>query len=655
MRTLFFALLLTGIELLGTHAHADLCNSVLDVVRKVIPEIENDLNFYEELFTETAFNGDRRWNEIILQCNRQRDTKGNEILKGTGASSDNADKRLLKSRNLDAKVIRGHYDFVGLPIGSLLSFKYVYILSKKDSVWTMVIPYKPIFNELVRNRVDFANSHAGTLYDASQVVNPSSSANVLSLKSSAQPITKTLCATTTYFPGDEGKYDNMDLHKRDPENKFISLGKIEYRYKKGGTLFSGCRVDKNNDLYWRWDPDPSRNQVVKVKPQDWILDNFVRTSESYWTIPGVFEVKILLKGHNDAKFPQSTRDLLQDNDYLTVNFATKFLRAHFNQMYKSNVFQVNNFSTMTLDGSYWHEVGHAFGLDDEYGFVDASDGKKSCKNHRFFNLYATSTYQMCEGGATEKRTIYHYIAASRYITKQKECSNDKDCTGGEYCDKGTITIGKNQCVARKADNETCDLVGGGHQCKSGQCKFSRCYTPDSVAMGDTCYVNDACQEGKCSSLAGTKGSCVCKTDSDCSEGTWCNAGLDLTKNSCLPLKNDNETCDLAGGGHQCKSGQCKLSRCYTPNSVAMGGTCYVNDACKAGKCSSLAGTKGSCVCKTDSDCGAGKWCDAGLDFKINACRPKLAEGQSCGKVGSVGNDHKCQSGKCSGFPNYKCK
>jgi len=87
----------------------------------------------------------------------------------------------------------------------------------------------------------------------------------------------------------------------------------------------------------------------------------------------------------------------------------------------------------------------------------------------------------------------------------------------------------------------------------------------------------------------------------------------------------------------------------------MGGTCYVNDACQAGKCSSINGTKGTCVCQSDSDCGKGKWCDAGLDLKVNACRAKLAKGETCGKVGSIGNDHKCRSGKCSGFPNYKCQ
>ncbi len=78
---------------------------------------------------------------------------------------------------------------------------------------------------------------------------------------------------------------------------------------------------------------------------------------------------------------------------------------------------------------------------------------------------------------------------------------------------------------------------------------------------------------------------------------------------------------------------------------------------RVGKCNAPIGgaTKGTCVCDSDSDCGAGKWCDAGLDAKVNACRTKLNAGQSCGKLGSVGNDHKCKSGQCSGIPKYECK
>lgn len=654
MKPLLLILIVLGLFLMEPPVHADLCNDALGTVRPVTPELVAESAYYPELFPDTALQGNLRWDAIILQCNRQRDSKSREIAKALGSERDTAEKRLLKAGDLETKIVRGHYDFVGLPIGSLLSFKYVYALSKTNGVWTMTIPYRPQFNELIPNRVDFAFSHAGQLYDASQIEMPSTNANVqiFTLKASPKSISSTLCSTTTYFPGEQGAYVDKALYQRDPENKAISLGRIDYRYDKDGDSYAGCRVDKNMDLYWRWDPDGS--QAVKVKPQDWILDNFIRTSETYWSIPGVFQLKLYLKGHNDGTIPSSTRTLFEDGDHLRVNFATKFLRAHFNQMYKSNMFQVNNFSTMTTDGSYWHEVGHAFGLDDEYGFVDAEDGRKSCRNKHFTNLYPTADYQMCEGGTDEKRTIYHYIAVSRYITKQTECNADNDCSSGEYCNAG-VDLKKNQCMAKKTDSETCDIAGGGHQCKSGYCKLSRCYTPNSVPMGETCYLNDACKEGKCSSIDGTKGTCVCQADADCGSGKYCNAGLDATKNSCLALKSDNETCDIAGGGHQCKSGFCKFSRCYTPNSVEMGDICYNDDACKEGKCSAVDGFKGSCVCQKDSDCGTGKWCDAGFDMKGNVCRAKLDKGEKCGKLGSFGNDHKCQSGECSGAPKYECK
>ena len=645
-----------GLVLLTTPAHADLCDSVKD--KATTNETKRDVNFYEELFPDTGDRGHRMWNEIILQCNRQRDTKGNDVAKITASSGDNADKQILKQKDLEPKVMRGHYNFFGTVFTQL---KYVYVLSKQGGEWTMIIPYRPIINDVVPNRIDFNKTHAEQLYDASQIERTSSSAGkeVFALKPTAKSIASTLCSTSTYFPGEANAYAGKSLYQRDSENKAISLGKIEYRYGKDDGYKDndwGCRVDKNQDLYWK--SDLYVNQAMKVKPDDWILDNFVRTAESYWSIKDLFQLKLLMKGRNEHQFAKSTLNLLEDDDHLTIRFATKFLPYHFNQMYKSNLVQFNNFSTMTTDGTYWHEVGHAFALDDEYGKEkekkDGIEYKDNGCNNEQYAKWSPSTYQMCAAGTSETRTIYHYLAVSRYITKQKECNADNDCGNGEFCNAGADTK-KNQCMAKKADNDTCDIAGGDHQCKSGSCKLSRCYTPNSVPMNGTCYINDACQEGKCSSLGGTKGTCVCQADADCGTGKYCNAGADTTKNSCLALKNDNETCDIAGGDHQCKSGSCKLSRCYTPNSVPMGGMCYLNDACKEGKCSSLDGTRGTCVCQTDTDCGSGKYCDAGFDTKVNACRPKLDKGEKCGSVGTFGNDHKCKSGECSGAPFYKCK
>ena len=86
-------------------------------------------------------------------------------------------------------------------------------------------------------------------------------------------------------------------------------------------------------------------------------------------------------------------------------------------------------------------------------------------------------------------------------------------------------LSTNRCMLRKADNKMCDVAGGNHQCKSGYCKFGRCYTPYSVAMGGTCYVNDVYQGGKCTDMEGLKGRCVCKRDADCEAGKWCGVGL----------------------------------------------------------------------------------------------------------------------------------
>ena len=151
---------------------------------------------------------------------------------------------------------------------------------------------------------------------------------------------------------------------------------------------------------------------------------------------------------------------------------------------------------------------------------------------------------------------------------------------------------------------------------------------------------------------------ICKADTECPSGQWCNAGLDIAQNKCEVRKQDGDACPLVGGGHACTSGQCVYGHCYTQNAVAMGGTCYVDGACKQGKCSAIDGARGTCVCKQDGDCGSGSWCDAGLDIKMNACKAKLPSGAVCGKVGELGVGHRCRSGECKVVglsTNLECK
>ncbi len=139
----------------------------------------------------------------------------------------------------------------------------------------------------------------------------------------------------------------------------------------------------------------------------------------------------------------------------------------------------------------------------------------------------------------------------------------------------------------------------------------------------------------------------CQADRDCAPTQYCDAGVDLKANACRAKKDDGESCALVDGGRTCKSGTCKVGRCYTARSKDIGQTCFIGDECRAGKCNNAVdGKQGTCVCAEDSDCGADRWCDGGADLKVNACKRKLDKGEVCGKVGDLNVGHRCKSGKC---------
>ena len=236
------------------------------------------------------------------------------------------------------------------------------------------------------------------------------------------------------------------------------------------------------------------------------------------------------------------------------------------------------------------------------------------------------------------------------------CTQDSECATRQYCDAG-LDFTTNTCRAKKADGSTCDLVGGGHQCLSGRCAYSRCYTPDSKNIGQSCYIGSECRVGRCNHVAnGVRGTCVCTSDSHCSSTQYCDAGLDFKANACRAKKSDGSSCALVNGGRTCRSGLCSYGRCYTRNAKSLGQSCYVDAECRVGKCSNPQGVRGVCVCKNHSDCRSGYWCDAGLDLTQNTCKRKLNKGEVCGVIGEIGVGHRCKSGKCkvSGL-KLKCK
>lgn len=224
------------------------------------------------------------------------------------------------------------------------------------------------------------------------------------------------------------------------------------------------------------------------------------------------------------------------------------------------------------------------------------------------------------------------------------CKSDADCESDRFCDKGTATVGRNQCKPKKDDGEACTRA---EMCASGVCKV-RCYTPDSKSLGQSCNINEECREGTCSGAGwgAVPGKCVCTQDSHCPTGQYCNKGVaGVGTNVCKPKLKDGAVCTK---DHQCEGGACNV-RCYTPGSKKMGQSCNLDAECAEGKCSGAGwgAVPGKCVCEKDADCGDGKYCNKGVaGIGTNTCKGKLAQGKACTK------GHQCKSGCCKLY-NFK--
>ncbi len=592
---------------LGQAASATLCFAVRN--SKVATPAKDEVTFYETLFADNETRGSATWNEGIVECNRKRDTKGDELSEILNNKEHEAIKGLLSARELPSKFIKGEYNFYGKAVTRQ---KYRYFLSRQGGVWQLTIPYLPEINDIVKDRIDLDASHTANLYELAALDPASATSGPLRLLAGSRPIRDTLCATPTFFEGKEKSYKDMfgdDAHKRDRANKHISLGKIEFAYRNGKDednkpVFirdEGCRVKKGEVLLWKNTHASGAGVIERITPEDFVFKNFIQTAEKYWSIDGVFTLKIFLKGFNDDEYPDLKS--LKTDDFLKIRFGTTFLAYGGNQVYKVSPIQFNNFSTMTDNGTYWHEVGHALGLDDEYG------KEKKIRNclHEVYSTDQPETYQMCNVGVASKRTIYHYLATSRYVLASV-CKVNGDCGAGLYCGKrGKINVclpdatveldGK--CASNKeCRSGLCDGKGDEKLCKCKQDKdcpdgtFCRnttgqneCLADGTKALGLSCDKDRECKSGFCEGSGGDQ-KCACKQDKDCTPGTFCKNTLG--KNLCLAdrTKSLGQSCDK---DRECSSGFCE-------------GT----------------GSDQKCACKRDADCSTGQRCKKKA-FSKNIC------------------------------------
>ncbi len=274
--------------------------------------------------------------------------------------------------------------------------------------------------------------------------------------------------------------------------------------------------------------------------------------------------------------------------------------------------------TDSRDGSQYYVCENGVSNVMDYCTAVVSDGEKS----------GTEDLNLCQQERTANQRR-QYMTKDGLVNYRKlaglrgegDCSADSECNSGEFCTAGILDLSRNVCKEKMPRGNACTTQ---RQCSTGRCAWGRCADADE-----------------------------CQSASDCDSGKYCGDPV-LGKRTCKASLNNGALCI---SGDQCKAGRCKSGFCSAEASAVMGDSCRFNDECRVGKCNAPVGgiTAGKCVCKNDSDCGSGKWCNAGIDLTVNSCNTKLAKGASCGKAGSIGNDHKCKSGKCSGFPKYVCK
>ena len=211
------------------------------------------------------------------------------------------------------------------------------------------------------------------------------------------------------------------------------------------------------------------------------------------------------------------------------------------------------------------------------------------------------------------------------------CRVNNDCSDGKVCTN-------NACVACTADAS----CATGQVCLNGGCTPGNCHVANDCSGGQVGQVckNNLCgtcsSDGECQSTSTGPGpgylcqnqTCVpgnCRSTSDASNGPTCTASkLICTGLTCAPCGNDTD-CSSASGygsGHICLGNQCIPGTCHATTGTA---------GCASGQICDLAGTHTCGACASDSQCAAAANYGPGYYCQNNACvQGHCRTGTDCG-------------------------
>ena len=142
MNKIFTTLLILSWLFFSQSVMANLCGKVTD--EDTIQATKDEIDLYQTLFTNADFHGSLDYNGFVLECNRRRDNKGDEVRKML-TRDDWADMRnVLNENDLPPFLFDASYKFFGFAW-----FKMRYLVWKEAGTWHLLIPYNPIINDVL--------------------------------------------------------------------------------------------------------------------------------------------------------------------------------------------------------------------------------------------------------------------------------------------------------------------------------------------------------------------------------------------------------------------------------------------------------------------------------------------------------------------------
>jgi len=540
----------------------------------------------------------RRYNAKLINCNRKRDSLGKKIEQAIPA-------RHTFPNRLPPQMVNGTFRFYGL-----YPLRYSYQLERKQGIWIVTVPIR--FHWPASRKTQWVDL-------------PYEKAAQLGLTAPGK-----ICAKGDTVYEDLGNREVTAGFIGDAANSPAYVAKKDVMYYKD--MFA-CRVGRET-LY--------SGKTALNHIRDYWRDALT----SIWNRPG-FEINPVFIDCENSGGRQSC-DKPSEADVNIWEKSKVVWDVRFNldpdhrPSFKRWAGKWNHMHTGVSGNVVAHELGHKLGLDDEYGAPDITQEVtgKDCSD-----VYEDAHYHyiMCwhDASANGAQAVYPWIISRRYAAaKPPACKMDDDCNDNQYCDKGWLTIGRNECVSTHAYGTACsrDEQCGSERVCQGK-PAGKCIKPASKALGRTCLKDNECISGSCDK----DGRCQCKDDNDCGKsGQYCDRGwATIGKNQCKSRVAYGANCSR---DEQCKENHvCQgkpLGKCIKPDTLAVGAKCIKDAECISGSCDK----DGRCQCKDDKDCNsATQYCDKGwATLGKNQCKAKVLFRGSCSRDEQCGTGHICK-------------